>query len=102
MSSQWPLIERRAALIEQRETIGLISVEAFASYAGLPARSSRMKVARDARGSRTNSETSLQTRGRVGEIDAQNMGQCGIGLGACATGRPPLGTAAHSKHCGRL
>ncbi len=27
-----------------------------------------MKIARHARGSRTNSETSLQTRGRVGEI----------------------------------
>ena len=40
-----------------------------------------MKVARDARGSRTNSETSLQTRGRVGEIDAQNIDRRGIGPG---------------------
>ena len=61
-----------------------------------------MKTARHARGSRTNSETSLQTRGRVGEIDAQSMDQRGIDLGACANGRPSLGAAARSNHCGRL
>src|ERR1700747_677080 len=80
----------------------LILVGTFASCAGSPATSSRMKTARNARASRTNSETTLQTGGRIGEIDAQNMDQCGIGPGACATGRPSLGAAAHSNHCGRL
>jgi hypothetical protein len=32
-----------------------------------------MKAARDARGSRTNSETSLQTRGRIGEWPTRKL-----------------------------